>query len=132
MLRVSGCCIIVGAHTLLIRRGPQRTRPNEYEIPGGKIEANELPLAAALRETQEETSIDVQTTIRPVAVLYSAPAATPLMIDFEFHLFSAHLTTRPPVTLEPGHTDARWVTRREAYDLPLIFGMTEVFDLCGF
>jgi 8-oxo-dGTP diphosphatase len=42
---------------LLHRATPRRT---QWEIPGGKIEPNEDPAAAAVREALEELGVDVQ------------------------------------------------------------------------
>jgi 8-oxo-dGTP diphosphatase len=47
-----------GNRTLLLERHPSSNfAPNKWGFPGGKIEEGESPLTAAVRETQEETSI---------------------------------------------------------------------------
>jgi 8-oxo-dGTP pyrophosphatase MutT (NUDIX family) len=44
----------------------------EWEEPGGKIEANESPLACCLRETREETGIDLsQPEYEQIGCVYS-------------------------------------------------------------
>ncbi len=45
---------------LLLKRAPEsRFAPEKWGFPGGKIEEGETPLQAAVRETKEETSLDV-------------------------------------------------------------------------
>ena len=34
--------------------------PSKWALPGGKLEENESPLTAAIRETKEETTLDVR------------------------------------------------------------------------
>jgi mutator protein MutT len=53
-----------GNRTLLLERHPSSNfAPNKWGFPGGKIEEGESPLTAAVRETQEETSIEVQDVV---------------------------------------------------------------------
>ncbi len=47
------------AHVLLTRRRPDLSRhAGQVSFPGGRIEAGEAPLSAALREAQEEVGLD--------------------------------------------------------------------------
>jgi len=43
------------------------------ELPGGKIEANETPLAAAVREVQEEVGIDIDPATGKFMGIYTNP-----------------------------------------------------------
>ena len=46
---------------LILKRPPGMDwAPNQWALPGGKIEPNESPLSAAIRETKEETTLDVR------------------------------------------------------------------------
>lgn len=45
---------------LLCRLGPDTTEPGKYTLPGGGMDAGELPRETAKRETLEETGLDVE------------------------------------------------------------------------
>ena len=57
---VVGAAIFDDANRLLAaqRRAP-RTYAGQWEFPGGKVEEEETPIAALIRECQEELNIDV-------------------------------------------------------------------------
>lgn len=43
---------------LLVKRSANDSRPNEWELPGGKLEFGENPMDAVTREIEEETGIN--------------------------------------------------------------------------
>lgn len=48
-------------HLLIVRHaGNRHTGNNEWSIPGGGIEVDELPLEAAIREVREEFQIEIE------------------------------------------------------------------------
>lgn len=53
--------IVDGEKLLLIKRRPNDPhKPSVWEIPGGRIAADENPYDGLLRETKEETGLDVE------------------------------------------------------------------------
>jgi mutator protein MutT len=59
---------------LLLHRQNHKSEGNKWGIPGGKVEKNETPLQAVIRETKEETGLDISNyfieTLKPVFIEY--------------------------------------------------------------
>ena len=60
--RVAVKSFIVNENKLLLlkRRKDDIHKPNEWDIPGGRLELGENPLTGIKRETREETNIDIE------------------------------------------------------------------------
>jgi 8-oxo-dGTP diphosphatase len=58
-LHVVGAAILARGRVLLTRRGPRMSMPGKWEFPGGKVEADEAPLAALAREVAEELGLEI-------------------------------------------------------------------------
>lgn len=58
------------AYAIVIKDGKLLVSPqfNGYDLPGGGIDLGELPEAATIRETKEETGIDVESPVLAGAV----------------------------------------------------------------
>ena len=110
-MRKSGAIVVIldkGNRTLILRRAPGDYWASEqWAYPGGKLEANETPQQAAVRETKEETTLVVSSLKEinlsldnPVVAYYTRDYSGDVKIDFE-------------------HTDWAWATRKEieTYDL---------------
>jgi ADP-ribose pyrophosphatase YjhB (NUDIX family) len=54
---------------LLCKRSPKETLPNIWSIPGGGMEDGESPGQTAIRETYEETNIEIGTNIDLVGII---------------------------------------------------------------
>ena len=90
--------------------------PDKWAYPGGKLEENESPLTAAIRETKEETTLDVQhlkiinlTLDSPIAPYYTRYYTGNVQIDFE-------------------HTDWTWVARADIETYDLAPGVLKLYD----
>lgn len=68
VVRVAVAVVLVGAKVLIAKRPLDKNQGGLWEFPGGKIEANESPAVALVRELQEEVGVD-----------FSTAAITPLM-----------------------------------------------------
>lgn len=63
IVTVVACALIdVDGRVLLAKRPANKPMPNLWEFPGGKIEDNETPEAAIIRELDEELGIDTKST----------------------------------------------------------------------
>jgi 8-oxo-dGTP pyrophosphatase MutT (NUDIX family) len=100
------------AYLLLTRRAATlRDHSGQIAFPGGKIEAGETPLAAALREAEEEIGL-VPGQIDILGCL------DPYQTSTGFRVFPVVGVVRPPITLTP---DVREV--EEVFEAPLAFLM---------
>lgn len=93
---------------LLLKRPPTvKWSPDKWALPGGKLEAGETSLAAATRETKEETTL-------AVAGLKKVQAVLDKPVD---SYYTRHYSGS--VQLDHEHTDWAWVDMKEIknYDL---------------
>jgi 8-oxo-dGTP pyrophosphatase MutT (NUDIX family) len=91
-----------------------------WNVPSGKVEPGEEPLAAAVREAREEVAVDVRCA-RPATVLHTQrPGETPRVGFF----FEAESWCGEPVNAEPHKCGGlRWV--------PLLPGNTVPYTTAG-
>lgn len=102
---------------LLLTRRPEDTHlGGMWEFPGGKVEPNEDPSVALVRECREECAIEVS-VLRIADVAFHRYANMCVLLLF----YDAHLT--PFLNEDPvqhlGVSDHRWATPDELVDVPL-------------
>ncbi|WP_339882451.1 NUDIX domain-containing protein [Vreelandella maris] len=90
-----------------------------YMQPGGKIDAGESALEALCRELQEELGLHVsEDQLMPLG-MYSVPAANEPGLMLDAHLFGLVIDEPVDVDAAAEIAEAKWVTREEAWQLPL-------------
>ena len=101
---------------LLLRSAKSRWMPKKWGLPGGKVEAGEEPAETAIRETKEETSLNIQNLIylkdfsnKAVDLFYTPVYDGDVQIDFE-------------------HDDYEWVSRAEVEQYDTTPRIVEIFD----
>lgn len=123
-IEVAACYLEYDGKLLLLLNALGDSEAGFWGVPAGKLDCNESPLQAAMRELFEETSITIDTTqIEEVGSLYIRKPE----IEFIYHLFRVKLTSRPEVRISSEHEDYRWVSCDEIEVLPLMVGGKEAY-----
>lgn len=105
---------------LLLHRQNNKSEGNKWGIPGGKVEKNESPLQAVIRETKEETGIDISNqaieTLKTVYVEYNEKN------HFVYHAFRTELQGDPgAVRINfDEHKGFTWVKPADALKMDLL------------
>ena len=114
--KIVGCLIIHQDRFLLLKRKSNKSYPNMWGLPGGKVEEEESFEAAVIREVREETSINIEA---PIFVNQYHVVSTEE--NFIYILFVINLYKIPEVVVEPEeHSDYEWVILEKALSLPLV------------
>lgn len=76
----AACCLVINDNQIL--QVSRRNNPNDWGLPGGKIDIGETSLEAALRELYEETGV---TAIEDdcIPVYYGEEAITYLILRYD-------------------------------------------------
>lgn len=105
---------------LLLHRQNDKSQGNKWGIPGGKVEKNETPLQAAVREAKEETGFDISNqeieTLKTVYVEYNEKN------HFVYHTFRTQLQGDPgDVRINfDEHKGFTWVKPADALKMDLL------------
>lgn len=100
---------------LFLRRSQSsRHFAGQWEMPGGKMDPGETLEACLLRETKEETGLD----IRLNRVLGAAEGATE-KFRLAYIILSATIVGAGPVTLSDEHDACEWFSPKQALQLDL-------------
>ena len=122
--QLQGAAILVlipEGDVLLLKRAPEsHFAPEQWGFPGGKIEAGETTLEAAIRETKEETQLRVR-SVRSLGIFNNAVAAY-VSDSFEGE-----------VKIDFEHTDWAWVRPADLDEYDLAPSVREIYDasLCS-
>ena len=81
-----------------------------WEFPGGKIEANETPQAALVREIREELHCEIEVGAHVAPASYTYEFGT---ISLSTHV--ARLNDSSPMAME--HAELRWIAVRDLLSL---------------
>jgi 8-oxo-dGTP pyrophosphatase MutT (NUDIX family) len=119
-VEAAGCYCEFEDKILMLLRGRDTAQGHTWGIPGGKLEINENPRAAVIREIHEETGLNInENGLFEIGKLFVQLPH----IDYVFHMFRKQLPSIQTIRLDPKeHEEYRWTTLSEAFKLPLIMG----------
>ncbi len=126
---VASCFLEHDGKILLLLRQDHKSEGNTWGIPAGKINtANENSLNGVLRETFEETGIQIhEDNILHIITTYVRYKA----YDFVFHIYQSILKEKENIHINyEEHKEFCWVTPQEALHLPLIEDLDKCIRLC--
>ena len=108
---VVGAAVLDGGRLLAARRSAPAELAGRWELPGGKVEADERPEDALVRELREELGVDAEPVER-------VPGEWPLREPYVLQVWTARLRpgSRAPEPLQD-HDELRWLTPAEVWDV---------------
>jgi len=101
---------------MLLRPGWIGWGPNTWAYPGGEIEEGEAPLDAAIRETKEETTLEI-----------AGLKEVNLEVDIGAHPYYTR-DYKGSVVIDFEHDDWKWMTREQMVDSPLAPYVLHTYD----
>jgi 8-oxo-dGTP pyrophosphatase MutT (NUDIX family) len=128
------------AHVILTRRSSAlRSHTGEVSFPGGRLDGDELPLAAALREAGEEVGLDpfeveIVGQLSPLSTFSSRSTITPFVgvLGYRPHLHPNPAEVERVFDISLAELVSDGVYRQELWELPDV-GWREMnfFELTG-
>lgn len=112
-----------------IKRGKPNVFPRYWDIPGGRVEENELPRDAAVRECFEETGISIEkenlTIIHEDSQFDEEKQTVFTRLVYEVKLLEQPKT----ILLDPEeHTDFLWITSSDENKKNLVPYLEEILE----
>jgi len=103
---------------LMLRREADRSYPERWGIPGGRVGDNEDAERAAVREVLEETALlPSRENLERVRDYFVRSDS----FDYDYTVFVWRLRTRPAITISRAeHSEFKWCTLDEALALSLV------------
>jgi len=112
-LEVAGCFCEFDGKFLLLKREEEDPHDSKLGLPGGKLDKGETKEQAIIRETLEESGIDISKSIKFIKTTYVRYPEG----DFIYHVFHAKLNNKPSVVISLEHSAYVWATPKEALEM---------------
>ena len=101
---------------IILREPNDKSFPDHWDFPGGKIEPNEDPSIGLEREVAEGTALKLK--VLEVVGVYEFDLENKGEITHRFTVYSAEFISGD-VKLSHEHTDFRWATKEELLKLKI-------------
>jgi len=98
-----------GQMLALQRSDDDNRRPGQWDFPGGHVDEGEDMMAAAIRETQEEAGVALDTA----KLVFAITEMTPKHGSGTWLVFTARVTGDVPVVISHEHKAYLWMTPDE-------------------
>lgn len=131
-IEVAAVYIENGPQILLLHRQDNKSQGNKWGIPGGKVNKNETPQQAAIREIKEETGYDISN--QPIENLGAVFIEYDEKDHFVYHMFRTQLKDDPgSVKINfAEHKGFTWVTPSDGLKMDLLKDEDPCFRLVYF
>jgi 8-oxo-dGTP diphosphatase len=106
---VVGAALLNDGRLLAARRSAPPELAGRWELPGGKVEPDESPEQALVRELREELGVEAKSAER-------VPGEWPVRPGYVLQVWIARLLSGEPRPLED-HDELRWLTVDEVWDV---------------
>ncbi|CDG49498.1 NUDIX domain-containing protein [Cardinium endosymbiont of Bemisia tabaci] len=128
---VAICYMVCNGKVLLLKKNDPPTVGDRWCMPGGKLEKNETPLQAVVREIKEETAIlllpEATDFIQTICIRIFTPKQ-----DYLLHLFKVVLPRAQPsdytIVLNHEHMGHLWADLETAKQLNLLAGGKAILE----
>ena len=127
-----GSVAVVDGRLLLVRRG-RGPAAGEWSVPGGRVEAGETLHEAVVRETAEETGLEVVVSgfLGWVERIHEGAGGEPghhfVILDFAVDVLDPD---REPVAGDDA-AEVAWVALEDLSELRLVGGLLDFLEDCG-
>ena len=111
------CYLVNNGRILLLQRLPEKPQGGQWGTPAGKIDDNETPEEAVVREVFEETGIQLKEgraqKINTIFVKFPE-------YDFNWHMFRSEVSQTDTKIKPDEHSAHLWVSPTEALQMDLV------------
>ncbi len=122
----AGCVCFHNDELLLLKRFDDKSYPNMWGVPTGKIEHKETPIQTVIRELYEETKIVLSSDRLKIVDTF---LITTEEMSFTYTLFYANFDFKPVVKINSfEHKEFRWVHIDEIDSLELVPDVRETIS----
>lgn len=117
-MEAAGCYCSYKDKILLVKRQPFKSQGNKWGVPAGKLEKDEDPTRAVIRELKEEVGLTLTVeTLQEMGTLFIRLPTQ----DYIYHMYFTQFSSLPEVVLDLSENqEARWTTLKSALKLPLV------------